>query len=138
MGRLFICLSGVFHSSRNFYSFMETSRIFPVKDWIFWPIPGTKNLTGHPLIMVISEDVWHSHLLQCIWPRTVATWFNELCVSWRGVRTQIPSIRREHIINWETETWNTDWLSILSEEYHQHSIWRAEYLLFWLSVTSSK
>ena len=37
--------------------------------------------TGHPFIMVISEDPWHSHLLPSVKPWAITTWFCDLGLS---------------------------------------------------------
>ena len=69
-----VCLFG------EFFTHMETSPV-PVKGSIFWHKLGTPGHlssrgclachtycdTGHPFIMVISEDPWHSHLLPSGW-----------------------------------------------------------------------
>ena len=64
----FVCLYGVYLHTREFFTHMETSQL-PLKGCKFWPMLGMEQWeffscdTGHPFIMVISEDQWHSHLL---------------------------------------------------------------------------
>ena len=61
-------------------SFSSHSRIFQSFCCKFWPMIGTKAIehwgflachiycdTGHPFIMVISDNPWHSHLMPSIW-----------------------------------------------------------------------
>ena len=72
-------LFGVFRPCREFFNHMETSP-WPVKGCKFWPMLGTHGhwqwgflslshllWHGHPFIMVISEDPWHSPLLSSLW-----------------------------------------------------------------------
>ena len=77
----FVCLFGVFRPTREFFTQMETSLI-PVKGCKFCPMFGIHCFwtvriswachtfcdTEHLLIIVISEDPWHSHLLPSVWP----------------------------------------------------------------------
>ena len=74
----FDCLFGFFRPTPECFTHMETSPL-PVSDWTFlplhsWPISSEGSLachtyknTGHPFIMVISGDTWHSHLLPSVW-----------------------------------------------------------------------
>ena len=107
---LFVCLFGVFRPTREFFTHMETSpageglQIFTF-DRHSWPLSSEGSLTchtycdtGHPFIMVISEDPWHSHLLPSVWqwschylflrPRSVAT----------GIRTPNLLHVRRHLL----------------------------------------
>ena len=66
--------------SREFFTPLETSPL-PVKGCKCWLMFGTYDHwaervflachtyfdTGHPFIMFISEDPWHSHLLLSVW-----------------------------------------------------------------------
>ena len=69
---------GISHPTQEFFTHMETS-LLPVKSFKFWPMLGyhrhcmssegslvchTYSDTGHPFTRVISEDLWHSLLLQ--------------------------------------------------------------------------
>ena len=70
----------VFRPTGEFFTYMETSPLL-VKGCKFWPMLGTYGHwavrvllachtycdTGHPFIMVISEEPWHSHLLPSVW-----------------------------------------------------------------------
>ena len=47
--------------------------------------------TGHPIIMVISEDPWHSHLLPSVWRGAVTTCYNDLRLSRLGF--ELPTFR---------------------------------------------
>ena len=76
---LFVCLFRFFVPLENFFTHMETSP-FPVKGCNFWPMLGTHGHwaarfflachshcdTGHPFIMPVSEDPWHSYLLTSV------------------------------------------------------------------------
>ena len=44
--------------------------------------------TGHPFILVISENPWYSHLLPRFSSGAVTTWFNDLMNVCRGPDTQ--------------------------------------------------
>ena len=70
----FVCLFGVFRPNRKFFTHLETSPL-PVKGYKFWPWPlisegslacHTYCDTRRPLIIVISEDPFHSHLMPSI------------------------------------------------------------------------
>ena len=50
--------------------------------------------TGHPLIMVISEDLWHSHLLPS--SGTVTTCFYDLSLLRQGFENPTFRLRDEH------------------------------------------
>ena len=39
-------------------------------------------VTGHPFIMVISEDPWHSHLLPSVWQCSCFYLFLHFCCGW--------------------------------------------------------
>ena len=64
----FVCLFGVFRRTREFFFCLETSPL-PVKGPNFdvYSTLTTYGGTDHPLIMVIPEDLWHSHLVLSVW-----------------------------------------------------------------------
>ena len=80
-----VCLFGVYRPTD-----MEKSPL-PVKGCKFWPMPlssegslacHTYFNTGHPFIMVISEDPWHSHLYcQTFSSGAFTTYFYDLSLS---------------------------------------------------------
>ena len=80
-------------SNSNFHSFEdaiidnEGLKIFTYA-WHLWPLSSEGSLayhiycdTGHPFKMVISKDLWHSHLF-C--SGAVITCFNDICLSRLG------------------------------------------------------
>ena len=96
----FFCFFMVFCLSREFFDHIETSPL-PVKGCTFWFLRHSRPFssegylachtlcdTGDPIIMVISEDPWHSHLLP-----TVQQWSWHYLFYWlksvvAGIRTQ--------------------------------------------------
>ena len=75
-----VCLFGVLRPTQEFFTHIGTS-LLSLKGFKFWPILGTHGHwavrvlklayhtycdMGHPLIMIISEDTWHSHLLPSV------------------------------------------------------------------------
>ena len=65
--------SRIFHSCGDVNIADEGLQIL-IYAWQLWPLSGEGSLashtyfdTGHPFIMVISEDPWHSHLLTIVW-----------------------------------------------------------------------
>ena len=75
---LFVCL-GVYRPTREFFiiwrrhhyrwriaHFDVYSALMAMEHWGFFRC-YTYCDTGHPFIMVISEDPWHSHLLPSVW-----------------------------------------------------------------------
>ena len=99
---MFVCI-GFFSPTRDFFTRMETSPL-PVKGCKFWPMLGTHGHeqchtyydTGHPFIMVISEDQLNSHLLPSVWQwscHTTCFWglsrlgFVHLTFRMRGLRS---------------------------------------------------
>ena len=90
------CLFGVFRPTREFFTHMETSR-WPVMGCILtyarhlWPLSSEGFLAchiyydmGHPVIMVISENPWHSHLLPSVWQRSYHYLFYFHCPFFKG------------------------------------------------------
>ena len=74
-----IILFVVFLPTPKFFTHMEKSLLL-VKGCYVWPMFGTCRLssdgsltchnyadTGHPFILVISDDPWHSHLSPSVW-----------------------------------------------------------------------
>ena len=76
--------------------------------WHLWPVSSEGSLayhtycdTGHPFIMVISEDLWHSHLMLSVWqwschylfcrPRSVAAgiWTPRLPLAGRTLKRTV-------------------------------------------------
>ena len=56
-----------------------------------WPLSSDGSLanhtycdTGHPFIMVISEDPWHSHLMPSVCSEAVTKWLNDFGLSLLG------------------------------------------------------
>ena len=86
-----VSLFGVFRSTTGFFKiYMETSPL-PWKNCKCSPLLGLGNegslacyLLCHgesPLKMVISEETWHSHLLQSVWQRSCHYFFfNDLAL----------------------------------------------------------
>ena len=75
---LFVCMFGIFVPLKNLslrwrrHHYGERLQILTFARYS-WPLSGEGSLachtycvTGHPFIMVISEDPWHSHLLPSI------------------------------------------------------------------------
>ena len=77
----FVYLFGVIRPTREFFTHLEMSWL-PMTGCKFWHLPALIDFkrwkyqslachthcdTGHPSIMVISEDPWHSHLMQSVW-----------------------------------------------------------------------
>ena len=106
---LIVCLFGFFRPTREFFTHMETSLLSPLKDCKFWPVLDTHGHwyvnrkgsltchtyydTGHPFIMVISEDPWHSRLLPSEW--SCHYLFLRLSSVAAGIRTpNLPLARR--------------------------------------------
>ena len=70
----------VIHPTREFFTHLKTSPL-PIKGCKFytfarhlWPLSSEGSLachtycnTGHPFIMIISGDPWHSHVMQSVW-----------------------------------------------------------------------
>ena len=63
-------LFGVYRPTREFFTYMETSPL-PAKGCKCWSMLGTHGHwvachtyceTGHPFVLVIAEDPWHTHL----------------------------------------------------------------------------
>ena len=85
---LFVCLF-VFWPTREFFTQMETSPL-PVKgckSWQSWSFSTRGSLacptyynTGHPFVMVISEDTWHN-IMPSVWHWAVTTSFYDLGLS---------------------------------------------------------
>ena len=77
----FICLFvwGLSSHSRSFHSLRDVTITGEVLQILIyarhsWPLSSEGSLacltycdTGHPFIIVISEDPWHSHLLPSVW-----------------------------------------------------------------------
>ena len=65
-------LFGVYRPTWEFFTYMETSPL-PAKGWKCWSMLGTHGHwvachtyceTGHPFVLVIAEDPWHTHLVK--------------------------------------------------------------------------
>ena len=101
---MFACLFGVFRPTREFFTHLETSPL-PVKGCKCWPMLGTFDHravrvltyrdTGHPFIMVISEDTWHSHLAPIGGSGAVTSCFFDLCLSRLGFEHPTLRLRGE-------------------------------------------
>ena len=79
---LFVCLGFCFGPLENFFTHMETYDMETINGeelqtltyaWHSWPLSSECSLacrnycdTGHPSMMVFSEDPWHSHLLPSV------------------------------------------------------------------------
>ena len=81
-----VCLLRCFFCpTPELFTHMETSPL-PVKGCKFWTwaVRVLKRDTGHPFIMVISEDPWHSHLLPSVWKWSCRYLFLRLSLSRLG------------------------------------------------------
>ena len=103
---MFVCLNFGFSShSRIFHSYGDVTitgeglQILTYA-WHLWPLSSEGSLewhtycnTGHPFIMVISEDPWHLHLYcRAFGSGAVFTWFRSVAA---GIRTpNLPLARR--------------------------------------------
>ena len=73
----FVCL-GVFRPTQEFFTTITDERLQILTcAGHLWPLSSEGSLachnyyyTGHPFIMVTSEDLWHSHLLPSVWQRS--------------------------------------------------------------------
>ena len=96
---LFVCLFWVFRTTRDFFTHMETwpwlvrgckfdlcSALMAIEQWGFLACHTYCN-TGHLFIMVISEDLWHSHLLPRVWQWSSHYLFLRLRSAATGIRT---------------------------------------------------
>ena len=88
----FCCLFGVLHPVWELFTHMEMSPLL-VKgcSWHSCPWSSEGSLachtycdTGRPFIMVVSEGLWHSHLLLTFGSRVVTICFNDLGLSRLG------------------------------------------------------
>ena len=84
-----VCLLGVYRSTREFFTHMETSPL-PVKGCKFWPLLGIDGFeqwgsltchthwdTGLPFKIMVIQDPWHSHLMPSVWQ-----WDVTICRDW--------------------------------------------------------
>ena len=98
---VFVCLfvcglsshSRIFHSHGDVIITSEGLHILTYARHL-WPFSSEGSLayhtycdTGHPFIMVISEDPWHSHLLPSVWQRSYHYLFLRLRSVAAGIRT---------------------------------------------------
>ena len=87
----FVCLfvRGFSSNSKYFHTFEdaiiadEGLKIFTYA-WHLWPLSSEGSLayhtyydTGHPFKMIVSEDLWHSHMFSS---GAVITCFNDICL----------------------------------------------------------
>ena len=92
------CFFVVFHPSRECFTHMETSPIASeglqnlTYDWHLWPLNSEGSLTchiycetGHPSMMVIFEDPWHSHLLLSAYQWSCHCLFFDIGLSQMGI-----------------------------------------------------
>ena len=100
LGCLFVsCLFGIFRPTWDFLTHMETSPLLVRADARHSsPLSSEGSLacktycdTGHPFIMVISEDPRHSHLLPSVWYWSWHYLFLRLRSVAAGIR--IPNLR---------------------------------------------
>ena len=104
---LFVCLFGVYRPTQEFYSYGEVTiageglKILTYA-WHSWPLSSEASLAchthcdnGHPFIMVISEDPWHSHLLPSYWQLSCHYLFLRLRSVATGDRTPTSRTRGE-------------------------------------------
>ena len=69
----------VFRLTREFFTHLGTSplpwrganfdlcsALMAIEQWVFFSVPHVM-WHGHPFLMVISEDPWHSHLMPSVW-----------------------------------------------------------------------
>ena len=99
---LFVCFFGVFRPTREFFTHTETSPFqwrasnfdqckapMAIEQWEFFRCHIYCD-TGHPFIMVISEDPWHSRLLRAFGSGDVTICFYE----WGNRTLYLPHARR--------------------------------------------
>ena len=106
---LFACLFWDYRLTREFLIYMETSPS-PVKGCKFWLMLGTHEWPlssegssachtycdiGHPFIMVISDDPWHTDC-RAFSSGAVTTCFNDLGLSRLGFDHPTFRLRRSH------------------------------------------
>ena len=101
----FVCLGFSSHS-RIFHSYGDvTITVEGLKVLTYarhsWPLSSEGSSachtycdTGHPFIMVISEDPWHSHLLPSVWQWRFRYLFLQLRSVAAGIRTPSPPFAR--------------------------------------------
>ena len=96
----FVCLFGVYRPTRGFFTHRETSPLL-AKGCKFWPICSAlmaieqwgffcvPHLLWHgaSVIIVISENPWHSHLLPSVWQWSCPYLFLRLRSVAVGIRT---------------------------------------------------
>ena len=118
-GSLLFCLFGFFSShSRIFNSYGDVTIAGEGLQILTcarhsWQLSSEGSLachtycdTGHPFIMVISEDPWHSHLLPSVWHQAVTTYkkreYNCMAlvrISFE-IRRNVSHAEREKILFW--------------------------------------
>ena len=131
-------LFGVFLPNREFFTHLETHHTGEVLQiltyvWHLWPLRSECSLayhaycdTGHPFIMVISEDPWHSHLMPSVWQWSGHYLFKRLRSVASGIRT--PN-------NWTTEnTWKSLCGSLHVCLFLFHSLIRKTFILLSYNV----
>ena len=100
------CLFGVFRPIPEFLTFMETSHCWwraanvdlrsarmSIEQLRFFSVPQLLN-TGHPYIMVITENPWHTYCWAFSWG-AVTTCFYDLCLSRLGFEHPTVRLRGE-------------------------------------------
>ena len=105
---LFLLITWTNNPTQECFTHMETSSL-RVKSCTFWPMLSTRGHwavrvlyraywdTGHPLIMVIPEDPWHTHQLPSVWLWNCQYLFLRLRFVVAGIRTpNHPHARLQH------------------------------------------
>ena len=131
---ILVCLFKVFSShSRKFHSFGDVTIAGEgLKIMIYtrhlWPLSSEGSLachthcyTGHPFIMVILEDAWHSHLLPSVWQGAVNTCFNDLSLSRLGQFNYVfcntcycQCLNQLYLFLLDVKKWNYWWFLVAS------------------------
>lgn len=78
----------MFHSLRDVS--ISGSALMAIKQWGFFNVP---HIIWHEttLIMVMSEDPWHSHMLPCVWQWSCHCPFNDWGLSRPGFEPSYPA-----------------------------------------------
>ena len=125
---VFVCLVYLrFHIPlENFHSYGDVTIIdeglqILTCTWHSWPLSSKGSLVcliycdmGHPFIMVISEDPWHSCLLPSVWQWSCHYLFLQLRSVVAGIRT--PNLPHARQTLWSTAPLQ-QWTSLKGTEY---------------------
>ena len=104
----------------------------------FWPLSSEGSLachtyydTGHPFIMVISEDPWHSHLMSSVWQWSCYYLFKDFDLSRLGFEHQTFCLQDERSnplrhhrgfmnMNFEWRGWSQVWNFLIECRIYTH------------------